>query len=138
MKTKQPGQIYEPYEIILTLATKIKMSIDFCDECYEVNGLACGSSVTLEAAFTPGNTRYLWVENPRNPQEFYVDQVTVNGSGDLVMTLSAYPDGMFTEYSGSYRVTVSTSQTVDTNETITVGAKNYKCYILRFNKTTGV
>lgn len=105
--------------------------MDFCTTCYSLTLPACEDSITLPSDLTPG-TYYVWVED--RFQKKYVQEVTVGVSGDVVINTTTFPPGMFTENSGYYTVTVSTSDTDETRETFTVSLTDYDCYVINFEE----
>lgn len=106
------------------------MAITFCSTCYPLSGVACGSSLDLTAGLSPLTVYYVWVKDRFDKR--YVQEVTTDGSGDLTLDLTAFPDGLFASYTGSFIITVSTSETEDTEEEVTIGTVDYTCYIVDF------
>ena len=107
--------------------------MDFCSTCYPLTLPACPDSITLPSDL-PADTYYVWVTDRFGIK--YVQEVTVGVSGDVVINTTTFPPGMFTENSGYYTVTVSTSNTDETRETFTVSLSDYDCYVINFQEVT--
>ena len=103
------------------------MSVNICDLCYEMTGEACYSALFIEAGLTPTTDYTVWVED-RNDR-IYIQAVTTDSGGDITLDLSAFDEGMFNAFSGSYIITVSTSQTI---EELTVQGQAYQCIKVTF------
>ena len=103
--------------------------MDFCSTCYPLTLPACPDSITLPSDLT-ADTYYVWVTDRFGIK--YTQEVTVGVSGDVVIDTTTFPPGMFTENSGYYTVTVSTSDTEDTQETFTIDAADYDCWLIKF------
>lgn len=106
------------------------MSINICDLCYTMERPTCQDEITLDFGLTPATEYTLFVRDKFDHD--YTQTITSDGSGLLVVDMTAFPEGMFTEFSGSYELSVSLDETVSTHETITIGGSDYLCVILSF------
>ena len=105
--------------------------MDFCTTCYSLTLPACEDSITIPSDLTPG-TYYVWVEDRFAIK--YVQEVTVGVGGSFTMDVTGFPAGMFTANSGHYIFTISTSETEDTQETFTIDASDYDCWLIKFEE----
>lgn len=105
------------------------MALNFCTTCYPLTLPDCPDSFDLETDLGAG-TYYVWVKDRFAVK--YVQQVTVGVGGSFTVDATAFPAGMFTANSGHYIFTISTSETEDTQETFTIDAADYDCWLIKF------
>lgn len=106
------------------------MSINICDLCYEMTVEACYSALFVEAGLTPATSYTAWIEDKN--ERLYTQTVTTDAGGDFTLDLSAFDEGMFNAFSGSYLLTVSTSATSQTIEELTIQGQAYQCIKVSF------
>lgn len=107
------------------------MAIQFCTTCYPLSGIACGDELVLDTGLTALTTYYVWVKDRFD--RIYVQEVISEVDGSLTVDLTAFPDGLFNKYAGSFLFTVSTSDEEDTEEEFTIGSVDYTCFIVTFS-----
>ena len=112
------------------------MSINRCDLCYVKTIASCGSTIEFNVGLTPSASYTVWLYDQN--ENIFTRDVTADLTGDLTLTISDYPDGMFNAYSGSYEISVSTSSTEDTSEELTIEGSTYFCILLKFKTLTDV
>ena len=105
------------------------MPLSQCESCYVMTAENCADTITLAVGLTPSTQYAVWMEDKFGT--FYVQTVTSNGSGELILNLSEV-DLALTPYSGSYELSVSTSYYTNTTETLTIATVNYTCINLSF------
>lgn len=107
------------------------MSVNICDLCYEMTGEACYSALFIETGLTPATDYTVWIED--HNERLYTQAVTTDSGGDITLDLSAFDEGMFNAFSGYYIITVSTSDTSQTIEELTVQGQAYQCIKVTFH-----
>ncbi len=106
------------------------MSISRCDICYELKAVACSEELTIEGSLTAVTVYTVFLQDKFG--HFHTQSVTTNGSGAFTLDLTAFDAGMFTAYSGSYELSVSTETTSSTYETLVINSVSYPCVKVSF------
>ncbi len=106
------------------------MSISRCDICYEYKATACADGLTLEAGLTALTVYTVFLEDRYG--HFHTQEITTTAQGDFALDLTAFDAGMFTAYSGSYELSVSTETTYSTYETLVINSVSYPCVKVMF------
>ena len=107
------------------------MALNFCTTCYPLTLPDCPDSFDLETDLAAG-TYYVRAYDRFNRP--YVQEVTVDVGGAFTVNATTFPAGWFTSYSGHYIFTISTSETEDTQETFTIDASDYDCWLIKFEE----
>jgi hypothetical protein len=107
------------------------MALNLCTTCYPLTLPDCPDTLELETDLAEG-TYYVWVEDRFAIK--YVQEVTVGVDGVVTVNATAFQAGMFTANSGHYIFTISTSETEDTQETFTIDASDYDCWLIKFEE----
>lgn len=108
------------------------MSISRCDICYELKAVACSSEVTIEANLSATTTYTVFLEDKFG--QFHTQEIETDGSGTLALDITQFDEGMFTQYSGSYELSVSTDESISTYEMLIINGVSYPCVKLSFFK----
>ena len=107
------------------------MSITRCEICYELKVAACTTEeITLSPALSFLTVYTVFLEDKFG--NFHTQSVTTTGAGAFTLDLTAFDPGMFTAYSGSYELSVSTSEVSPTYETLEINSVSYPCVLLSF------
>lgn len=108
------------------------MSISICELCYKIERPACQESMTIEMGLAPSTEYTLFIRDKFDHD--YTETITTDPDGSMIIDLTAFPEGMFTEFSGSYELSVSTNDLYSTHEAITISGTEYLCVIIDFIK----
>lgn len=108
------------------------MSISRCDICYELKAVACSSEVTIEANLSAATTYTVFLEDKFG--HFHTQEIETNGSGTVALDLTEFDAGMFTQYSGTYELSVSTDASDSTYEMLVINGVSYPCVKLSFHQ----
>lgn len=108
------------------------MSINICDLCYEVTVPACQDTYNIPAGLTPDTYYTLILEDSNG--NIYNNLSTTLPDGSFLLTTSEFPDGMFNEWSGSYRITFSLGVGIVTegDAELTIDGNTYFCIVMNF------
>jgi len=106
------------------------MSINLCDTCGEVNLVACQDTIVIDANMTPSTSYTVWLTDHHGNN--YTSSVTSGVDGSLTIDTTGFVEGLFSPNHGKLELTVSTSATEETFETITYNSGSYSCLILSF------
>lgn len=106
------------------------MSISRCDICYELKAVACGDSLTIDPNLTALTVYTVFLEDKFG--HYHTQEVTTTAGGAFTLDLTAFDAGMFTAYSGSYELSVSTETTESTYETLVINSVSYPCVMVTF------
>ena len=101
-----------------------------CDSCLEIEGVACYAILSITAGLTPDTDYSIFITDRHGNQ--FRQEVTTDEDGDFTLDLTAFDEGMFTENSGTYTLTASTSALMSTEETFVVGYTEYSCIKIKF------
>ena len=108
------------------------MSISICDLCYKIERPSCQDEITIVAGLAPTTEYTLFIRDKFDHD--FTQAITTDSSGDITIDMTEFPEGMFTEFSGSYELSVSTEDLYSTHEPLTIGGVEYPCAILDFIK----
>lgn len=101
-----------------------------CGSCYEMDGVACYGILTVVAGLDADTEYTIFVQDRHGAYE--KQTVTTDASGDFVLDLSAFPDGMFTEFSGCYTLIASLNALLPVPEVMVVGYEEFSCIKVKF------
>ena len=88
------------------------MSINICDLCYEVTVPACKTTYIFDTGLDD-QTQYSIILEDINGNTFnYVDTPSGN-TGTWILDTTFFPEGMFNQWSGTYRITFSADTSGD-------------------------
>ena len=104
--------------------------MDNCSLCYHLKAQSCYGSLHITAGLTHNHSYTVFLEDHHG--HFHTQSVTSDNSGNFSLDLTAFPEGMFTAFSGTYELSVSTSAVSSTYETITIAAATYDCIAIDF------
>lgn len=93
-----------------------------CNCCFNDYISNCASEIIINAGLTPG-TEYT-VEIKDKFDNLYNQNVTTGVDGELTIDITQLPDGLFTQYSGDFTITVFDG--CDT-VTLTLNETEYTC-----------
>jgi len=114
------------------------MSINICDLCYEATVPACQDTYTFDTGLTAATPYTMILEDVNGNQYNYIS-TPAGGSGTWTLNTSYFPDGMFNQWSGSYRITFSADTSGDAtvgDEELTIDGSSYFCIIMKMVKST--
>ena len=101
-----------------------------CHTCYELHVNSCISSFTIPCTnLTPSENYYVWTRDKANNLNRLV--VTAESNGNLIVSTSDLPKGMFTVFFGNVEVFVSTDDTGVNIQPLTLGGLSYTCIIIK-------
>ncbi len=108
------------------------MSINRCDICKELEFEACIDIIILQAGVTPSTEFTVWIKDKSDHS--YTTTVSSGIDGSLTINMTDFTDKglIFTSSSGTFELSLSTSDTEDTGETITIDGDEYPCITLSF------
>lgn len=107
------------------------MSISRCDICYELKAVACSDNLTISPGLTALTVYTVFLEDKFG--HYHTQEITTTGGGAFTLDLTAFDAGMFTAYSGSYELSVSTDASDPTYETLVINGTSYPCVKLTFH-----
>ena len=105
-----------------------------CQSCYAASFILCSGNTSISAGLDPATVYYIWIEDKFG--NFYLQQVTTDGSGSFEIDFTVFPEGLFTQYAGYFTLTVSASSAFSTDETLTINGTDYNCIVFDFVKQT--
>lgn len=76
-----------------------------CQKSLVTSIACCGTQLILKAGLA-NNTSYFWVITCKRTGIIYQRQVTTNNSGDLIIDLTALPDGLIHKYAGLFELRI--------------------------------
>ena len=101
--------------------------INDCVNCFTATLAACTTSITIKAHLEP-NTIYTYRICDKFNNRYYHD-VTTNADGEFIIFTSDHLNGLFTPYSGSFRIEVLKNNMCDVQALKLCGTE-YDCIIL--------
>lgn len=99
--------------------------------CYEDFISDCIDSFTIDAGLTPETEYKVIIENKFG--QLYVESITTDDQGVLVIELDQYPEGMFNVYAGNFNITVRDGCE---DVPLTFEEKEYTCIDLTVKRST--
>lgn len=115
------------------------MAINVCNRCYvfEIGSTCITSGDRITVYVENDNYNYsFWLTDKFG--NYWVQDTSSWNDYHLELDLGVFPEGMFTEFSGTYEVTVSESTTSNEPVVFTVNGVEYDCFIIKFIKTSHV
>lgn len=116
------------------------MAIKLCSKCYVFEkSVDCGNAnnQVITVGVNSNNTNYtFWMTDKFGNYWLYTN--TSSNTGELTLNLNEFSDTMFTEFSGSFEVTISLSEINNVIETFEVDSVEYECFVIKFVKTNVV
>jgi len=106
-----------------------------CEECKQLILDECASTWTLPTNLTP-STEYQLVLIDKFGKR-YVLYITTDLGGSVVLDASDFPDGLFTQYSGAFKL-MFLNGNCETDQVFTVCDVEYECLNLVFAETSTV
>lgn len=106
-----------------------------CDECYELTQVidceAPSIELSVASGLTPSTAYYVHLKDTHG--KVYIFPTTTTAGGDLSVTL---PTDMrsFRSFSGKFEMSISTSDSTNTGETLTIGSQTYTCLVVSFDE----
>lgn len=114
------------------------MSINICDLCYEVTVPECKDIYTFATGLDSG-TYYTMIMEDANGNLFNYISTPDGGDGMWTLDTTYFPEGMFNQWSGTYRLTFSADTSGDAtvgDEELTIDGNSYFCIVLKMVKST--
>lgn len=101
-----------------------------CSACFEMEGVACYSILTVVAGLTPDTEYTIFLEDRHG--NMFRQTVTTDSEGDFTLDLTAFDDGMFTSNSGCYTIIASLNPLLPEPELMVIGYSEYECAKVKF------
>lgn len=99
--------------------------------CYEDFISDCIDSFTIDAGLTPETEYKVIIENKFG--QLYIEMITTDAEGVLIIDLAQYPEGMFNVYAGNFNIRV----VLDCDDQpLVFDGKEYTCIDLTVKRST--
>ena len=109
------------------------MSINRCDICKEIEFPACSATISFGQGLGINESYYVWL---RDKDDHAYSLFTASQPDEtMIVTLTDFVTAYgvkFTKASGVWELSLSTSETIDTSENITINGVDYPCLNISF------
>lgn len=118
------------------------MAINLCERCYvfELKSDCVISTDVVNVIMPLSGTYDFWVSDKFGNNWVYTQNTNtnVNSEEELQLPLAVFPEGFFTQFSGSYEVMITDNGITNQALTFTVDGVEYDCFIIKTNKYTQI
>ena len=107
------------------------MSINRCDLCYELIVSGCQDTYSLPTGLTAGTTYTMSIEDGHG--KVFTMSGSPTAQDEFNVSPSAFPEGMFNPYSGSYEITFTEDGEL---QDLTIEGNTYPCILMKIKDVT--
>lgn len=113
------------------------MSINQCDICYTIVAEPCDDTYDIPTGLDE-NTIYTMVLEDHHGNLYVKTDAQPSGQpgNPVTITTSSFDKGMFSQWSGSYEIWFTDGGIEGTQQTLTIGGKEYPCVLMTFKDVT--